>query len=196
MHQNLGSDCFVINEGITKDKSVVDAILFDLKLNITQTHDEASFIMNACGAILPEEMPELFKRLENINVKQKPMICLNPDLIVGIGDIDYPCGGALAKHYEELGGTVIYHGKPHKPIYDIAYNMLGKPDKKRMIAIGDSLHTDIQGANNFEIDSLFNLSGIHLKEVSENKIINPVKLEALIGSQPHKPTACLNGFKW
>jgi HAD superfamily hydrolase (TIGR01459 family) len=196
LHQDLGNNCFILNEGKTKGEDVVNAILYDLNLEIADNAKDATFIMNACGAIDHEELPLLYKKLRSIYSANMPMICLNPDLVVGIGDIDYPCGGALAKYYEDLGGNVIYHGKPHKPIYEIAHKMLGEPDKSKMIAIGDSLHTDIQGANLFGIDCLFNLSGIHLKEVSKNDMILPQKLEELIASQAHRPTAALNGFNW
>jgi ribonucleotide monophosphatase NagD (HAD superfamily) len=32
--------------------------------------------------------------------------------------------------------------------------------------IGDSLHTDIKGANNFNIDSMLLLSGIHQQDIN------------------------------
>ena len=109
------------------------------------------------------------------------------------------CAGSFAKYYEEKGGDVLYHGKPHRPIYDMAWSLLGKPDKSRIIAVGDSLHTDIQGANGFGIASLFNLVGIHQDEVrvsSENSETDMAKLTNMLNSQPHKPTAVLGGLKW
>ena len=39
-------------------------------------------------------------------------------------------------------------------------------EKKRSVAIGDSLFHDIKGANNFEIDSVLVKSGIH-KDLSQ-----------------------------
>ena len=43
-----------------------------------------------------------------------PMVCANPDLAVHVGDRLEICAGALAARYEELGGRVSYHGKPHR----------------------------------------------------------------------------------
>ena len=49
-----------------------------------------------------------------------PMICANPDIVIHRGETLIYCAGALARRYEELGGTVVYAGKPHAPIYDQA----------------------------------------------------------------------------
>jgi ribonucleotide monophosphatase NagD (HAD superfamily) len=48
------------------------------------------------------------------------MICANPDIVIHRGETLIYCAGALARCYEELGGKVIYAGKPHPPIYDRA----------------------------------------------------------------------------
>ena len=42
-------------------------------------------------------------------------------------------------------------------------------NKNKILAIGDSLRTDILGANNFQIDSALVLSGIHgkIKEIEK-----------------------------
>ena len=48
------------------------------------------------------------------------MICANPDIVIHRGDTLIYCAGALARRYEELGGPVIYAGKPYAPIYDRA----------------------------------------------------------------------------
>ena len=53
-----------------------------------------------------------------------PMLCANPDIIVHWGDKLLYCAGALAKMYEEMGGTALYFGKPHPPIYDLARRRL------------------------------------------------------------------------
>lgn len=95
-----------------------------------------------------------------------PFICANPDLIVHRGADVLPCAGAIAVLYEELGGVVHYCGKPHGPVYDralrVASACLGrKLDRSRVLAIGDGLHTDIQGAKTYGLPALFIASGIH-----------------------------------
>nr|WP_255536222.1 YjjG family noncanonical pyrimidine nucleotidase [Planococcus beigongshangi] len=45
--------------------------------------------------------------------------------------------------------------KPHPAIFDYAFAKLGNPLKERSIIVGDSLTSDIQGGNNFGIDTVW-----------------------------------------
>jgi len=110
------------------------------------------------------ETPETYRaQLTDMKSRGLTMLCANPDLVVQRGGKLVYCAGALAKLYEELGGTVIYYGKPHQPIYDIALAASRKP--KRPLAIGDALLTDLKGANGAGIDALFIGEGIHAAEI-------------------------------
>ena len=93
------------------------------------------------------------------------MLCANPDLVVQRGGQLVYCAGALAQAYEMIGGSVVYYGKPHRPIYDVALATL--KGASRPLAIGDGLHTDIKGANGVGIDALFIADGIHGEDVAE-----------------------------
>ena len=46
------------------------------------------------------------------------MVCTNPDLIVHHGSSKEYCAGTLAAIFEELGGKVVYFGKPYPAIYN------------------------------------------------------------------------------
>ncbi|WP_422283252.1 TIGR01459 family HAD-type hydrolase, partial [Bradyrhizobium sp.] len=92
--------------------------------------------------------------------RQLTLICANPDIVVERGDRLIYCAGAIAELYRELGGDVIFYGKPHRPIYERAIALAtehGGHDIKldKVLAIGDSVRTDIKGAEAFGIDSLF-----------------------------------------
>ena len=115
-----------------------------------------------CTGLFDEEENNLnfYKNLLK-NSTHKEFICTNPDLIVHRGRIKELCAGSIAKIFEDLGGKVNYFGKPYKQVYD---SFLNKDDK--VLAIGDNLNTDIKGANNLNLDSIFILNGIHK---SENK---------------------------
>jgi HAD superfamily hydrolase (TIGR01459 family) len=89
----------------------------------------------------------------------KKLICTNPDLVVHRGSKQEYCAGTIAKIFEKLGGKTIYFGKPYKEVYNI---FLKKNDKG--LVIGDNLNTDIKGANNVRLDSLFITGGIHRSE--------------------------------
>lgn len=91
----------------------------------------------------------------------KKFICTNPDLTVHKGDKEEYCAGAIAKIFEELGGQVIYYGKPYKEIYQLCFR-----ENEKVLAIGDNLRTDIRGANNLHLDCLFISEGVHRNELN------------------------------
>ena len=70
------------------------------------------------------------------------------------------CAGVLAAEYEKMGGKVFYYGKPFSSVYKMTYDFFGKPDKSKIIAIGDGMETDIKGASDFGIDSVLVTGGI------------------------------------
>jgi len=89
-----------------------------------------------------------------------PMVCANPDIVVRWGDRLIWCAGALAELYEALGGAVVYGGKPHAPIYALALaeaeRLAGRAlDRRRVLAIGDGVKTDILGANRNGFPALY-----------------------------------------
>lgn len=93
------------------------------------------------------------------------MLCVNPDIVVDRGDTRIYCGGALGAAYSEAGGTTVYCGKPHPPIYDqarvLVANRRGAPvPDARVLAIGDGVLTDIPGAATAGIDALFVAGGL------------------------------------
>ncbi|MFM9843485.1 MAG: TIGR01459 family HAD-type hydrolase [Dongiaceae bacterium] len=103
--------------------------------------------------------------LRQLRARNLPLICANPDLVVVRGDIREICAGAIAARYEALGGKVHYFGKPHPEVYERCLAALGSPPHGRILAVGDSLRTDIAGATRAGIDSLFILGGIHGAEL-------------------------------
>ena len=192
-HRSCGRDCWFIGEG------GVRGIVTGLDLNMVGGPREASFIFNCIPGLQPLEVERLKEDLIIARDKDLPMLCANPDLVVNIGADQYECAGTFAKLYEEMGGRVLYHGKPHLPIYERCWALLGKPEKARIVAMGDSFHTDIAGAHRFGVDCVFNLTGIHWEEISllhqpEQPDIG--KLQALVARQTLKPTYVMNGLAW
>ena len=96
----------------------------------------------------------------------KKFVCTNPDLIVDRGDVREFCAGSVAKVFEEIGGKVIYFGKPYPPVYNLSANI----NEKNILCIGDNLNTDIKGANIQNFDNLLIKNGIHKEELSINNI--------------------------
>lgn len=111
--------------------------------------------------------------LARMRARGLDMICANPDLVVERGDRLIPCAGALGLAYEELGGRVVYAGKPHGPVYGLALARAAALDggaalpRERVLAVGDALRTDIAGARGAGLDSLFVARGIHAAEFAD-----------------------------
>ena len=99
------------------------------------------------------------------------MVWTNPDLIVRRGSRREYCAGSLATVFEKLGGEVIYFGKPYPEIYNFCIKK-----NETVLAIGDNIRTDIRGANNMGIDSLFIINGIHKDEFLNLPIENYDKI--------------------
>ena len=119
--------------------------------------------------------------------KDLTLLCANPDLVVDVGDKREMCAGSLASMYEEMGGKVIYFGKPHKKIYREVYSFLNRFSESKVnsiLCIGDGLTTDIRGANNEKLDSLLVVGGLlkkkHLIEKRNNILLDEKKLNQTI----------------
>ena len=129
-----------------------------------------------------------------------PMICANPDLTVERGDRLVYCAGALADAYAKLGGEVIYAGKPHKPIYDLALALVmakrgAALPRHRIIAIGDGIRTDIAGAAAQNIDSVFVASGVHVAG-GRNAALDSTVVGGLFAKCKARPVAALSHLSW
>lgn len=113
------------------------------------------------------ETPEDYRPLlERLAARGLPFLCANPDIVVERGNRLVWCAGAIARLYEDIGGTVTILGKPHAPIYEEAMARVAKiageqVAREQILAIGDGLPTDIRGAVANEIDVLFITGGIH-----------------------------------
>jgi HAD superfamily hydrolase (TIGR01459 family) len=119
------------------------------------------------------------------------MICANPDLEVIRDGKRLICAGALAVRYQEMGGEVRSFGKPDAAIYRPVLEMLGV-DPARVLAVGDSLRTDIAGAHAAGIASCWILGGIHGVELGGDE----TKIRAAAHGAGLSPTACLPSFSW
>lgn len=122
----------------------------------------------------PEDYKDLLLKGVSTNI---PFICANPDLVVDIAGQHFICAGSLAQFYETLGGEVLWAGKPYLEAYIRAQkrgeDIRGqKVPKKKILAIGDSIRTDLKGAQNAGIDALFVTSGIHRAEIMEGETIS------------------------
>jgi HAD superfamily hydrolase (TIGR01459 family) len=125
-----------------------------------------------------------------------PMICANPDVMVERGGRMIYCAGAIARAYEALGGEVAYAGKPYAPIYALTFETLeklktGSAARARLLAIGDGIGTDIAGAVEAGVRSVFVASGVHVQGGLDAKAI-----EALFPPGAPRPIAAMTKLTW
>jgi len=154
----LGRRCLHI--GSERDLEIREG----LDLDYVEVPEEAEFILNTGPAGWDDRIEDYEPLLRKAIGRSLPMVCANPDLVVMRGSTLHLCAGALAKWYEEAGGQVRWHGKPFRSVYDSCLALLGIADRSRILAVGDSLRTDIAGAAGAEIDSLLIAGGIHAEE--------------------------------
>ena len=159
--------------------------------------DEAEGIV-CTGPFDPLAEPSVM-RPQFLYAKQKglKLLCANPDIVVDRGEIREWCAGALARLYTEMGGESLYFGKPHPPIYDLARRRLASlgrdVENSRILAIGDGVHTDIQGAMGEDIDSIYISGGLALQETKTSHQPDPDALSAYLEKEKSSPTFAI-GF--
>lgn len=121
----------------------------------------ANFLLNVGFGGERDTVADFKEVLKQAMALEIPMLCLNPDLeVVKLTGERFECAGVIAQQYEKMGGVVHYFGKPYNSIYEYAHGMLGELHPSKILAIGDGLQTDIQGANQFGVDSMLITGGI------------------------------------
>jgi HAD superfamily hydrolase (TIGR01459 family) len=162
-----------------------------LGLDFVETPEAADFILNTGPAEWENTIADYDPVLRESQVRGLAMVCANPDLIVMHRGKPALCAGALAEHYEGIGGTVRWHGKPHPSVYESCLPLLGIEDKGRLLVVGDSLRTDIAGAKAAGIDSLFVTGGVHAGEFADLAAV-----EKALGKVGLTPVGVSERFVW
>ncbi|MEI9901154.1 MAG: HAD hydrolase-like protein [Hyphomicrobium sp.] len=130
-----------------------------------------------------------------------PFVCANPDLVVDVGGRQYLCAGAIADLYERMDGEVFWAGKPHASAYEaalaVAERVRGAPVRRESIlAIGDSLRTDLKGAQAAGIAAIFVASGIHRDELMGAGRLEPASLARLFAPPAPAALAAMERLIW
>lgn len=129
-------------------------------------------------------------RLEQMLARKLFMVCGNPDVVVERGPRLVYCAGAIADLYKAMGGEVLYAGKPYRPIYDLALSLAkGNTPLNRVLAIGDSLRTDLAGANSAGLDFVFLTAGIHAADFADEDAMHKAFGKKI-------PKAVMQKLKW
>jgi HAD superfamily hydrolase (TIGR01459 family) len=161
--------------------------------------EEADYIV--CTGLLDDETEtaeDYRAMMLQARERKLTLVCANPDIVVERGDRLIYCAGAIAELYRELGGEVIFYGKPHRPIYERAMTLAAERrghavQAGKVLAIGDSVRTDLAGAHGFGIDCLFVTRGIHSEQFEGIEQLDPASVKELFG---HPPRALMRELKW
>ncbi len=159
--------------------------------------DEAEGIV--CCGLFDDlvEVPEDYRaRLMLARERGLKLLCANPDVVVDLGEKRLYCAGALAELYEDLGGTSLYFGKPHPPIYDLARRRLGLGEDARILAIGDGIATDIAGATGEGLDALFITGGLAFDQFgSDVENPDPARLGEWLALRSQNPAYAIGRLR-
>jgi HAD superfamily hydrolase (TIGR01459 family) len=173
-------------------------VLEGLPLRRVPSPVEADFVLNTGpdDHRNPSDMNEFEPVLADCAARRLPMICANPDLEVIRGGVRVLCAGSLAVRYQELGGDVRSLGKPDAAIYQPVLEVLGLP-ADRVLAVGDSLRTDIAGAAGVDLAACWVLDGIHgaaLRDGSGG--FDTARADAMAAEAGVRPVATVARFEW
>jgi HAD superfamily hydrolase (TIGR01459 family) len=169
--KNLGKKYYEISNNLSK---LNNNFLNDLSYFEPVDDFENSDFILGCTPFKDMEVLDFYPMLNFAITKKIPFICANPDYVsydMRKKKTTY-CMGTIAELYKNMGGKVFHLGKPKTEIYIKALNKLINIKKSRILAVGDSIHHDIKGAKNFEIDSLLITSkGVHQADFDKKKPI-------------------------
>jgi HAD superfamily hydrolase (TIGR01450 family) len=135
---------------------------------------------------------EVFEdKVKELLARGIPILNANPDLSFiertkdGIENLVI-CQGSIASLLRKGGAKVIELGKPNVAVYEFVFNTLKKSgidtsDKSKICMIGDTLRTDIKGANNAGIKSVLCVeTGITANKLRSAKLEDLIKEEDVI----------------
>ncbi|HEX2656511.1 MAG TPA: TIGR01459 family HAD-type hydrolase [Xanthobacteraceae bacterium] len=183
--------------GPQRDRNIFDGLNFRFA-----PVESAEYVV--CTGLFDDETetPEHYRDLIGAMRKRDLlMVCANPDLVVERGEKLVYCAGAIADLYATEGGKVLYAGKPHRKIYEDALAKIEAARGRaapldRVLAIGDSVRTDLKGATSAGIDCLFVTGGIHAEELGHRDDPDLGVLEEILVKAGLKPRAITRRLAW
>lgn len=178
--QQWGRRCLHIGSQF-RDQSLYEG----LDIGIVDNPELADFVLNSGVEDFSDTLDKYMPVLQQCILKKLPMLCANPDKIVHIKDQTVICAGTLADAYAAMDGEVVYYGKPYRDVYSRCLQEIGTT---KVLAVGDSMLTDVAGATAAGLDCVFITSGIHRDEYAAGT--------EFLANYLYKPTYMASHFKW
>jgi HAD superfamily hydrolase (TIGR01459 family) len=143
--------------GLERDRLILEGLHYEEVLH----PEHAQFIMLSHSFEDNQPLKTLHPLLEKCVKLHLPVVCINPDKeVVRLTGERVYCAGALAEEYRMMGGEVVYFGKPHRTVYEYALATLQGAEHTRILAVGDSLSTDILGGQRTRLTTMLVTGGV------------------------------------
>jgi HAD superfamily hydrolase (TIGR01459 family) len=194
--KGIGPDCYdwIVTAGQTcfshmQQSGVLESPIFHIgcpadldqfagntKLELTCEVEKAAAVL--CTGLLDEtgDFSRECAHLQLARSAELELLCANPDLQVQIGEQSVPCAGQIAAIYESMGGKVSYFGKPHPTVYGCCKKLVREAgldtETADVLAIGDTIATDVAGAHSAGFKSLFVSNGVAFSATREEAAPN------------------------
>ena len=185
--EQWGRRCLMIGSPI-RDRSLYEGLDLEMVTNPLQ----ADFILNSGVEDFADTADKYMPVLKGCVIRNLPMLCANPDKVVHVENNLVICAGTLADIYATLQGEVVYFGKPYRSVYSRCLQSMGTMN---VLAVGDSMLTDIAGATGAGLDSVLVTSGIHREEFSTINTENN-GLKDFLANYLYKPNYLMKSFAW
>lgn len=189
--RHLGTRYYYI--GPDKDLDILDGLERYQRSGLAP----ADFILNVGFFFDFQPIEDLHSSLKTAVSLGKPMLCANPDkVVVKQTGQHIGCAGMIAELYEQMGGKVVYFGKPYERVYQMCLERFVDAKLAEILAVGDSLDTDIKGARLQGLDTALITGGI-LKDALHPDGLHTLNKEALnqvVQESGILPTYILSSF--
>jgi HAD superfamily hydrolase (TIGR01459 family) len=178
-----GAKCLLIAR--ENDRSAIDG----LDLELVDSGAEAELILLSGSEGDRYELGHYEKLLAPAARRAVPCYCTNPDKIMLTSVGPRFGAGRIAEIYEAFGGPVTWIGKPFTEIYRVALSMIGSPDGRGVVCVGDSVEHDVAGGKAAGLATALVAGGI-LAGASADE------LAKLFRENDAEPDYLLPGFRW
>lgn len=125
---------------------------------------DAIMLMGLPDGTRPNAYDEVFQIAIELQIA---LICSNPDKKAPRAGGLVMSPGALADRFDELGGEVVWYGKPHGNVYRAVRRWFPDVSADRFLMVGDSIEHDVAGGQNAGFLSAFIRSGIHANDFAD-----------------------------
>ena len=172
-----------------------DNVIFSgLEYEAVDKLGQADFLFMGSTAHPHDTIDKYMQIMEFAASMNVPLVCVGNDTSGFINGEICIAAGAVAEQYAALGGQIITIGKPESRIFEYALEGIG--EKEKTLLIGDSITTDIRGANLYGIESILISKGVHVNYLGEGYIPDVAKTRELANNFDAYPDYVISNLRW